>query len=49
MEPEIMERLLKIKALVDSGVAGEQRAARDMLDKLMKKYGLIILPRAMIG
>jgi len=37
---EIINKLLKIKALADNGVSGEKSAAEEMLRKMMNKYGI---------
>lgn len=40
LEPTVMERLRKIQALALSGIDGEKAAAKEMLDKMCKKYGV---------
>ncbi len=37
---KIIEKLKKIKALADKGFKGEAVAAKNMLDEMLKKYGL---------
>ena len=37
---QIIERLLKIKALSEQGSAGEKENARKLLEELMEKYGI---------
>lgn len=35
---QIIDRIMKVKALADRGVAGERIAAQQLLETLMKKY-----------
>lgn len=41
MEP-LIDKLRKIKALAEGGVAGEAKAARSQLEKLLLKYGVTL-------
>jgi hypothetical protein len=41
MSDDIRSKLLKVKALAEAGSAGEREAARAMLNRLMRKHGLV--------
>ena len=40
MNPQIRQKLAKVYALVERGIAGEKDAAKEALDRLIKKYNL---------
>jgi hypothetical protein len=42
MDDKIIDKLKKINALAERGFAGEAKAAKRQLEKLMEKYGLTI-------